>query len=146
MDSQNQRGIMQFLCFSAIGVLYQAVSLAAFMFIAQTDFADEGKPLVVGAAILVSAVLVWIWIRSIKSAIWIFLVPVALAVGYSVAYYLVGLLFFPRLLGDFHPPYLDVGLSVLRVTGNVLMLFGMGTGLLVLLNRAAMWAGLLRSV
>jgi hypothetical protein len=44
----NRRGIVRFLCFSVIGVLYQAVFLAAFMSVAQTEFAEVGKPLVVG--------------------------------------------------------------------------------------------------
>jgi hypothetical protein len=142
----NQSGLIRFLCFSAMGILYQSISLAAFMFIAQTGFAELGKPLVVGAAILASALLVWIWIRSIEKAIWIFLVPAALAVGYLVAFHLVGVLFFPGLLGDFYPPYIDYALAVMRVTANVFVLYAIGTALLVLLNRAVMWAGLLRSV
>jgi hypothetical protein len=146
MTDKNARGIMRFLSFTAIGVLCQSISLGAFMFIAQTGFADIGKPLVVGGAILVSALLVWAWIRSIKKAIWIVLVPAALAVGYSVAFHLVGVLFFPGLLGDFYSPYIDYAFEVLRVTSNVFVLYGIGTGLLVLLNRAVIWAGLLRSV
>lgn len=136
-----KRGIFRFLCFSAIGVLYQSISLAAFMFVAGTHFADVGKPIVVGAAILSSALLVWVWIRSIKRAVWIFLVPATLSIGYSVAFHLVGLVFFPGLLGDFYPPFLDYALAVLRVTANMFVLYVIGTASMVLLNRWMVLAG-----
>ncbi|MGD0736879.1 MAG: hypothetical protein ABR976_17235 [Terracidiphilus sp.] len=131
----NRRGIIWFICFSAIGVLYQSISLAAFMFVARTGFAYVGKPLVVAAAVLTTALLLWIWIRSMHETIWLILAPVALAVGYSVAYLLVGVLFFPVLLGDFYPPFLDYALAVLRVTGIAFVMFGLGTVSLVFLDR-----------
>ncbi|MGD0890418.1 MAG: hypothetical protein ABR923_02705 [Terracidiphilus sp.] len=131
----NRSGIFRFICFGAIGVLYQSISLAAFMFVADTRFAEIGKPLVVGAAMLASALLVWPWIRSIERARWIFLVPASLAVGYLVAFQLVGLVFFPGLVGDFYPPFLDYAIAELRVTGNVYALFGIGTASIFLLQR-----------
>jgi hypothetical protein len=123
-----------------MGILYQSISLAAFMFIAQTGFAELGKPLVVCATMLASALLVWIWIRSIEKAIWIFLVPAALAIGHTIAFNLVGLVFFPSLLSDFYPPFLDSAIAVLRVTGNVFVLFGIGTALIFLLQSSMAYA------
>jgi len=131
----DKRGILRFICFGVIGVLYQSMSLTAFMFVADTRFAEVGKPLVVGASMLASALLVWIWIRSIERARWIFMVPALLAVGYSVAFQLVGLVFFPGLVGDFYPPFLDYAIALPRVTGNVFVLFGIGTALIFLLQR-----------
>ncbi len=131
----NKGELLRFLCFCAIGVFYQAASLAAFMLVARTGFADVGKPLVVGVAMPASALLMWIWIRSIKKAIGIFLVPAALAIGYAVAFHLVGVVLFPGLLGDFYPPFFDYALAVLRVTSNVFVLFGVGTALIFLLQR-----------
>jgi hypothetical protein len=132
----NRRGIVRFLCFSVIGVLYQAVFLAAFMSVAQTEFAEVGKPLVVGATILSSALLVWIWVHSIKKTMWIILVPASLAVGYTIAFHLVGVALFPGLLSDFYAPFLDNALSVLRVTANVFVTYGIGIALIVLLQRS----------
>lgn len=131
----NKRSIIWFACFSAIGVLYQSIFLAAFMFVARTDFANEGKPLVVGAALFIAALMVWVWIRSMQVSLWLILAPAALAVGFSVAYQLVGVLFFPGRLGDFYPPFLDYPSTGLRVTANVFVLYGIATGLLVFLNR-----------
>ena len=132
----NRRDIVWFACFSAIGVLYQSISLAAFIFVARTDFAYVGKRLVVGAAILTTALMVWIWIRSMQETRWLILAPASLAVGYSLAFHLVGVMFFPGLLGDFYPPFLDYALAVLRVTGSVFVIFALGTAFLVFLNRS----------
>lgn len=131
----NKHGILRFLGFSAIGVLYQSMSLAAFMFVSGTRFADVGKPLVVGAAMLSTALLVWIWVRSMQKKLWLISVPGALAIGYVVAFHLVGLVLFPGLLGDFYPPYIDYALAVLRVASNAFVLFGLGTASLVFLDR-----------
>jgi hypothetical protein len=131
----NKRGIIWFACFSVIGVVYQSISLAAFMFVARTDFAFVGKPLVVGAAILATALLLWIWIRSIQKTLWLILAPAALAVGYSVAFQLVGFLFFPGLLIDFRAPFGYYAWPLLQVTGTLFVMFGFGTAFLVFLSR-----------
>ena len=136
----NRRGIFQFFLFSVIGVLHQSISLVAFVLIARTDYADMGKHLAVCAAILASALLVWIWLRSIEKPMWIFLVPLALAVGFSAALRLVGFLLFPGLVKDLGAPFSDLW-PVLVETGIVFVPFGIGTALILLLQR---WMACLR--
>jgi len=119
----NKCGLMKFLCFSVIGVAVQSVSLTVFILVSRAKFTDQGKPLVLGATALAMALLLWIWVRNEGYAVSLFLAPVALAVGYSVSFHLVGALCFPGLLNDFYAPFLDYFLSVLRVTANVFLLY-----------------------
>jgi len=121
----NRRDIVWFACFSAIGVLYQSISLAAFIFVARTDFAYVGKRLVVGAAILTTALMVWIWIRSMQETRWLILAPASLAVGYSLAFHLVGVMFFPGLLAISIRHSLITLWQCLRVTGSVFVIFAL---------------------
>jgi hypothetical protein len=114
---------MKFICFSVIGVVVQSASLTVFILVSRTKFADQGKPLVLGATALAMALLLWIWVRDEGYAVSLFLAPAALAVGFSASYHLVGALCFPGLLNDFYAPFLDYFLSVLRVTANVFLIY-----------------------
>src|SRR5271157_2741114 len=96
--SMNKCGLMKFLRFSVIGVVVQSVSLIVFILVSRTKFTDQGKPLVLGATALAMALLLWIWVRNEGYAVSLFLAPVALAVGFSASFHLVGVLCFPGLL------------------------------------------------
>jgi hypothetical protein len=125
---------MEFVCFSVLGVVLQSASLTVFILVSRTEFAEPGKSVALGAAFLVMTLLLWIWVRSKGRAVSLFLAPVALAVGYSVSFQLVGAAFSPGLLIDFRAPF-DEFLSVLRVTANVFVMYGIATALLAVLSR-----------
>ncbi len=62
--------------------------------------------------------------------------PEVLAVGYIIAFHLVGLVGFGGLTRDIHPPYGEYLLSVLRVTVGLFLVYVIATALLFALNRA----------
>ena len=94
-----------------------------------------GKPVILVCAVVTMAFLIWQRVRQTRNWRALLLLPLVLAVGYTVSFHLVGLLGFHGLLRDFDWPSADYLLSVLRVTGTVLVLYAAGTVLIYFLDK-----------
>lgn len=127
---------MKLVQFSIFGIILQAVCLIAFILISRTTFADLGKPIVISAGCLSVGFLLWRGVRNASGPTSLCLLPVVLAVGYTIAFHLVGAIGFPGLMRDIHPPYGEYVLSVLRVALALLLAYGIITALLFTLTRA----------
>jgi hypothetical protein len=122
--------------FSILGIALQGTSLLLFVLISRTNVAAVGKPSVISLAALSVGVLLWCGVRNAPDWISLFLLPVTLAVGYILAFHLLGILGFSGLLNDLHSPYDEYFLSVFRVTVVLFLLYGIATILLFMVNRA----------
>jgi hypothetical protein len=113
-----------------LGVVLQAVCLIAFIEVSRTSIAGIGKPLVVLLSVLSVLLFLWNWLKNEKRRI-ILWIPVLLAVGYSIAFHLVGLVGFPGLLADISLSA-DYAKSVLSVTAIMFGCYSIATGFLYL--------------
>jgi hypothetical protein len=121
---------MKLVTFSIFGIILQGVWLVAFILISRTTFADLGKPIVISIACLSVAFLLWRGVRSTNSPTSLCLLPVVLAIGYIIAFHLVGMIGFPGLIRDIHTPYSEYLWSLLRVAVVLLFVYGAVTTLL----------------
>ena len=126
---------MRFFVFGILGLLVQGAGLAAFMLASRSSTAGFGKPAIIVITGLAIGTLLWEGVRRSKRILAVCLLPFTLALGYVLAFHLLGVLGFPGLLSDAWPPWLDFFLSVLRVTGNLLVLYGLTTALFFAINR-----------
>lgn len=126
---------MKLVSFGIFGLLIQGAGLAAFMVVSRSSVATLGKPAVIVITGLVVCTLLWEGVRRSKGILSACLLPVMLALGYTVAFHLLGVLGFPGLLSDAKQPWFDYSLSVLRVTGTLLVLYGLLTVLFFAINR-----------
>jgi hypothetical protein len=119
--------------FGIAGVVLQGIFLAAFILISRTSIAAMGKPVVIGLALICMVVLLWQGVKEAQTRATLFRLPLLLALGYIIAFHVVGVLGFRGLLRDwdFSADYL---MSVLRVTIIVFVLYAIGTALLYLLR------------
>jgi FtsH-binding integral membrane protein len=127
---------MRLFVFGILGLLIQGAGLAAFMLVSRSSIADFGKPAIMVITGLAICTLLWEGVRRSKGILAVCLLPFTLAVGYTLAFHLLGVLGFPGLLSDAWPPSLDFFLSVLRVTGNLLVLYGLTTVLFFAISRS----------
>lgn len=114
-----------------LGIVLQAVCLIAFIEVSRTSIAEIGKPLVVLLSALSVLLFLWNWLKSEERKI-ILWIPALLAVGYSIAFHLVGLVGFPGLLADVSLS-VDYAKSVLSVTAIMFGGYSIATGFLYLL-------------
>jgi hypothetical protein len=121
--------------FGVLGLLVQGVSLAAFMLVSRSSVAAVGKPAIIVIAGLVICTLLWEGVRRSKGILAFCLLPVLLALGYDVAFHLLGVLGFPGLLSDSRQPWLDYVLPLLHVTVTLLILYGLATALFFVISR-----------
>jgi len=120
--------------FGIVGIVLQAVGLVAFILISNTGVSALGKPIVVGLTLLGVTLLLWHGIKQAKTRqAALFVLPALLALGYVVAFHVVGALGSPGLLRDmeFTPEYL---LSVSRVTAIVFLFYVVAAMLLYFVN------------
>lgn len=82
------------------GIALQAVCLIAFIEISRTSVAEAGKPLVVFFSMLSVLLFIWSWLKNENKKSVLLLIPAVLAIGYIIAFHLVGLIAFPSLLAD----------------------------------------------
>jgi len=126
---------MNNIYFGIAGTVLQSLCLAAFILISRTSFAQGGKLVVIGLTIVSVVMLLWYGVRRVKTRLNLFLLPVLLALGYSIAFHLVGVLGFHGLLMDWDIST-DYFMSVLRVTSMVFAMYSIVTAVLYLVNRA----------
>jgi hypothetical protein len=126
---------MRILLFGILGVLIQGAGLGAFILVSRSSIAGFGKPAIVVVTGLAICALLWEGVRRSKRIFTVCLLPITLALGYVLAFHLLGLLGFPGLLSDAWPPWLDYALAVVRVTGYLLVLYGVATVLFFAINR-----------
>ena len=112
---------MRLVRLSTMGILLQALLLAGFILVARTDTAQIGKSAVVALAFLTMGALLLYASRALSGGALVSLCFL-LAVGYTVGFHLLGVLFFPGLLKDvdWSSGYL---LSTLAVTAAVFALY-----------------------
>ena len=127
---------MKLVQFGIFGIILQAVCLIAFILISRTTFAHLGEPIVISVGCLSVGFLLWRGVRNASGATSLCLFPIVLAVGYTIAFHLVGAIGFPGLMRDIYPPYGEYLWSVLRVTVVLLLVYGIITALLFTLTRA----------
>ncbi len=127
---------MRLFLFGILGLLIQGAGLAAFMLVSRSSIAGLGKPAIIAITGLAVCTLLWEGVRRSKRILALCLLPFALAVGYVLAFHLLGVLGFPSLLSDAGPPWLDFFLSVLHVMGNLLVLYGLTTLLFFAISRS----------
>ena len=122
--------------FSILGIALQGTSLLVFVLISRTNLAALGKPSVISLAGLSVGILLWRGVRNATDSTSLFLLPLTLAVGYIIAFHLLGVIGFAGLLTDLHSPYDEYFWSVFRVTVGLFLLYGIATVLLFMVNRA----------
>ena len=126
---------MKLFLFGIFGLLVQGAGLAAFMLVSRSSVAGVGKPATIVITGLVICTLLWEGVRRSRGILALCLLPVVLALGYVVAFHLLGMLGFPGLLSDARQPWLDYLLSLLHVTGTLLVLYGLTTALFFAISR-----------
>jgi ABC-type enterochelin transport system permease subunit len=114
------------------GIVLQAVCLIAFIEVSRTSVAEIGKPLIAIISALSMSLFLWGWLRNEERRRVQLLMPVLLAVGYSIAFHLVGLVAFPGLLADADWST-DYAKSVLSVTAVMFGCYSIATGFLCFL-------------
>ena len=114
-----------------LGIVLQAVCLIAFIVVSRTSVAEIGKPFVVLLSVLSVLLFLWCWLRNEERRV-ILWIPALLAIGYSIAFHLVGLVGFPGLLADVSMSA-DYAKSVLSVTAIMFGCYSIATGFLYLL-------------
>lgn len=114
-------------------IILQMVCLVAFIEISNSVFAVYGKPIVILFSIICMLVFIWLYVKSSRRNSEFILLPMFLALGYSIAFHLAGLMFH-GLLRDFDLS-IDYMKSVLAVTGMMLLLYAICTLLLYLLKQ-----------
>jgi len=111
------------------------VFLTAFILISQARISAMGKPVILFCALVVMALLLWRGLRVARNWRALFLLPVALALGYIVSFHLLGLIGFRGLLRDFDWSSADYLISGLSVAGTVFALYVVGTALIYFLDK-----------
>jgi hypothetical protein len=89
---------MKFAQFAILGTILQGAFLIAFILVSRGRFAGVGKPLVITLACLSVTLILGVGVRNAKDSTSLCLLPVMLAVGYVIAFHLVGEIGFPGLL------------------------------------------------
>jgi len=126
---------MKLMFFGIFGTLVQGAGLAVFMLVSRYSVATLGKLTVVVITGLAVCTLLWEGVRRSKGILAVCIMPVLLTFGFVAAFHLLGVLGFPGLLNDAWPPWLDYFLSVLRVCGILLAIYGIATLLFFAINR-----------
>lgn len=122
--------------FSILGIALQSTSLLVFILVSRTNLAAIGKPSVILLAGLSVVILLWRGVRNATDSTSLFLLPLTLAVGYIIAFHLVGMVGSAGLLSDVYSPYDEYFWSVFRVTVVLFLLYGIATVFLFMVNRA----------
>jgi hypothetical protein len=126
---------MKLFLFGIFGLLLQGVGLTAFMVVSRSSGAAWGKAAVIVVTGFAVCTLLWEGVRRSKGILVVCLLPVTLALGYDVAFHALGLLGFPGLLRDAKELSLDYLISVLQVTGTLLIFYGLAAGLFFAISR-----------
>ena len=126
---------MKYLKIGIAGIVLQAACLAVFIIVSRTSFAAIGKPVVIALTLLVMGVFLWRKVTRVAARRDLFVLSALLALGYAIAFHLVGAIGFPGLLRDLGA-LADYFVSVMRVTAIVFLLYAIGAWLLYLLNKA----------
>lgn len=90
---------MHTLILTAVGFVVQVIGLVTFVALANTSWSESGKPLVLGATILGMALLLVIANRSYRFSRSV-IQSALLTLGYVLAHYTLGMLYFSGLLKD----------------------------------------------
>jgi hypothetical protein len=126
---------MRLFLFGVLGLSVQGAGLTAFMLVSRSGVTPLGKLAIVVITGLSICTLLWEGVRRSERIPTVCFLPLVLTFDYVLAIHLLGLLGFPGLLKDAWPPWLDYVLSVLRVTGYLLAMFGLATALFFALIR-----------
>ena len=127
---------MKTVYFSLAAILLQTTGLMAFSLIASTSLAAVGKPVAIVSTFLGMALLLWLGVKNAQTIGTVFLLPILFALGYIIAFYLVGVFGFHGFLNDFDLSSAGYIKSVLSVFVAVFVLYAAGAVLLYLLNKA----------
>lgn len=127
---------MKLIQLGIFGIILQSVCLILFILISRTAFADLGKPIVITLSGLSVGFLLWSGVRNASGPTSLCLLPLVFAIGYIIAFHLVGLIGYRGLMRDIHPPYGDYLWSVLRVAVVLLVVYSIVTALLFAFKRA----------
>jgi len=126
---------MNLFHFGLTATVLQGAFLTVFIVVSQTRFSAMGKPVILFCALLVMALLLWHGVRRARNWRALFLLPLALALGYILSYHLLGLIGFRGLLSDFDWSSADYLISVLSVTGTVLAFYAVSTVLIYFVDK-----------
>lgn len=127
---------MKFFQLTLAGFLVQGLGLIAFILVSRTNAAALGKPAVIALFMFAMLLMLWFsfkWISTRSSLIYL---PGLLALGYVVAFHVVGMIAFHGLLSDwaFSLSYL---LPLLRTAAIVFVLYAIAAGIIFLLKKAS---------
>src|ERR1035438_9385216 len=126
---------MKLVVFGIVSLLVQGGGLATFIVVSRMSIADEGKPAIIAVTGLAVCALLWEGVRRSSGVLSGCMMPALLALGYLVAFHLVGLLGFPGLLSDAREGSIYYLLDVLQGMGVLFVFYGMATALFFALNR-----------
>jgi hypothetical protein len=123
---------------AVLGFAIQAVGLGAFIVVAGGSWASPGKQLAIGATVVLMALLLfaanrpYVFWRSV-------VISALLALGYLVAYILLGLTFFRGLLSNVPGGWFEYSQSIIRIFGLLFIIYLAGSAIAGKLNRFIFW-------
>jgi hypothetical protein len=126
---------MSVLMFGLIGLATQLALLAIFISVSRSAFASTGKPIVLVVAFVALSLIIWSAVNRTKKVTHVLALPPVLALGYLIAFYLLGLIAFPGLLSEATTSSDYIG-SVLRVGCALLVIYATATGVLYLFAKS----------
>jgi hypothetical protein len=92
----------RWLLFTVFGILLQALGIGLFSAVSRTNWSSFGQPIVLLGMGLSLFILLWRTLKKRRKARAIVVAGVCLAVGYVLAFHIVGAIAFPGLLRDLH--------------------------------------------
>jgi hypothetical protein len=125
---------MHTLIFAAIGFVVQVIGLATFAAVANTSWSESGKPLVLGATMLAMALLLVIANRSYRFSRSV-IQSALLTLGYLLAHYTLGILYFSGLLKDVEIGSIEHLRMIAAMSGLLFSLYLAGSFAAGLFNR-----------
>jgi hypothetical protein len=124
---------MSILLAAITGLVVQGIGLGAFIVIANTPWASPGKQVVVVLTFVSMLVLLffaskpYVFKRSVA-------LSALLALGYLIAYHVLGAIFFPSLLKDMAIPSIEHLRAIAPIFGLLFVLYLVGTASMGLLQ------------
>lgn len=126
---------MRLFLFGILGLFVQGMGLAAFVVASRSSVANFGKPAIIAITGIAVCTLLWEGVRRSKGFLAVCSLPLMLAIGYGIAFYLVGFFGFSGLLRGAGGASFDYLLSFLQVVGFLFFLYSVGTTLFFAVNR-----------
>jgi hypothetical protein len=113
---------MRYRMFALTSIVLNSCLLSAFIVAARIDSSNLGKPVIITVGFASVTLLLWHALRDATHNNAVLVCPLLLALGYVIAFNVLGLLAFPSLLRDVAASLTDYLWSLVKVTG---ILFGL---------------------